>query len=40
MDFWSPLSAVMILSLIGCHYDKTGNCCEIRRFDNSLMIVS
>ena len=40
MEFRSSLSAETISSLVGCHYNKTGKCCENRKFDNLLLVKS
>ena len=37
-DFRSSLSAETISSLIGCHFNKTSKCCELTKFEDSLLV--
>ena len=37
-DFRSSLSPETVSALIGCHLNKTGECCEVARFDDSLLV--
>ena len=35
-DFRASLSTSSLLSLIGCHFNKTTSCCEFTKFPDSL----
>ena len=37
-DFRSSLSTETISSLIGCHFNKTSKCCELTKFEDSLLV--
>ena len=37
-DFRASLSPETVSTLIGCHLNKTGKCCEVTNFDDSLLI--
>ena len=37
-DFRASLSPETVSALIGCHFNKSGKCCEVTKFDDSLLI--
>lgn len=37
-SFQSSLSTETISSLIGCQFNKIGNCCEHAKFEDSLLV--
>ena len=37
-DFRASLSPETVSALIGCHLNKSGKCCEVTKFDDSLLI--